>query len=853
MDLIGKASRKEISGISCLFSLTEDNKGLPLASIEIIEGTIKLNGKSYVRENDKQILIRGGDELLFDTSPYIFQQTIVTPSILASVLKELELEQDTQATLEKNLREKILLPQDIDISFENFPYDISDVTMNFLIASTRFHLDATFDGVRKSGPKLMSELQKILLSGPTDVYQEALAKAIAEHFDARLIIVDAFSLSGRTALQNETRGVIFFKSDKEKGSQWCYLRVGTKVRYEGESIPRGPTSGSTGTVFLSFGDNEFAKTGVKFDESFEDGNDLGGLCVAGNGFFCPFSSLLAAKVEDVVDDKKWIRQFFESISNISQSGPVVVFIKQIKDPVGEFFDLRDNNENLPYVVIASKNELDKTELQRNNKESTSFATLFKPRRQPDASKESPELTKQISSLFPNKLTIQLPKGQTSFYDWKLQIERQVQTTIAQRNARLNAVSILAVLKENGLKCPDLEGLDTKNEIITNESIRKIVGWAIGSCEESKLVLSLESIKYGLGIFESIQGSNKDSNDSAKIINDSAKDATTEESFERSLLANVITPSKIGTTFEDIGALESLKDTLKELVILPLQRPELFTIGQLAKPCKGILLFGPPGTGKTMLAKAVATEAGANFLNVSLSNITSKWHGESEKYIKSLFSLANKMSPCIVFLDEVDSFLGTRENTYSSEVGNHMKTEFMVHWDGFLTKEKSRVIILAATNRPFDLDEAVIRRFPRRFMVPLPDAESREKILEKILAKDKLSSDVDLKSVANRTNGYSASDLKNLCVAAAFCPIREILDKEKKDKASALAQAKPEPPLCSKADVGPIKMEHLLNALKEVRASVMPESSIMDKLNQWNESFGGAGGRSRKSGHLSYYV
>lgn len=202
---------------------------------------------------------------------------------------------------------------------------------------------------------------------------------------------------------------------------------------------------------------------------------------------------------------------------------------------------------------------------------------------------------------------------------------------------------------------------------------------------------------------------------------------------------------------------------------------------------------------------------------------------------------------------MDSFLGTRENTYSSEVGNHMKTEFMVHWDGFLTKEKSRVIILAATNRPFDLDEAVIRRFPRRFMVPLPDAESREKILEKILAKDKLSSDVDLKSVANRTNGYSASDLKNLCVAAAFCPIREILDKEKKDKASALAQAKPEPPLCSKADVGPIKMEHLLNALKEVRASVMPESSIMDKLNQWNESFGGAGGRSRKSGHLSYYV
>ena len=166
------------------------------------------------------------------------------------------------------------------------------------------------------------------------------------------------------------------------------------------------------------------------------------------------------------------------------------------------------------------------------------------------------------------------------------------------------------------------------------------------------------------------------------------------------------------TFDDIGALDDIKESLEELVMFPLQRPEIFK-GGLLKPCRGILLFGPPGTGKTMLAKAMANEAGASFINVSMSTITSKWFGEDEKNVRALFTLAAKISPTIIFVDEVDSMLGQRLEFGEDCSMRKIKNEFMTHWDGLLTKAGERVLVLAATNRPFDLDEAIIRRFDHR--------------------------------------------------------------------------------------------------------------------------------------------
>ncbi|XP_050870372.1 outer mitochondrial transmembrane helix translocase [Lathyrus oleraceus] len=446
---------------------------------------------------------------------------------------------------------------------------------------------------------------------------------------------------------------------------------------------------------------------------------------------------------------------------------------------------------------------------------------------------------QIGGLFPNKLTIHLPKDHTSLSRWKQQLEHHVKSI----NAQLNAVTIRSIMNKSAMHCPDFESLYIDDQALTTQNAHKIIGWALSypgvTVKDSSIVLSSESISYGHNILKKIQNSEKK-------LNNSVKDVFIDGELEEKVMADVISPSDIGITFNDIGALENVKNTLRELIMLPLQRPELFSKGQLTKPCKGILLFGPPGTGKTMLAKAIATEAGANFINVSLSSIISKWSGESEKYIKALFSIAHKIAPTVIFIDEVDSLLGKRggaDSSYNDAHYNKIKTEFFVHWDGLRTNENNRVLVLTATNRPWDLDDAVIRRLPRRLLINLPDASNREKILKLILAADHLSMDVDLEELANKTSGYSGSDLKDLCVAAAYCPIRERLEIEKKEGSE----------LYSSVDIRPLKMEDLLHALKEVRASFKLDSSIMDELRKWNEQFGGAADESKEERYMNYFI
>ncbi|CAN6334332.1 unnamed protein product [Urochloa humidicola] len=181
----------------------------------------------------------------------------------------------------------------------------------------------------------------------------------------------------------------------------------------------------------------------------------------------------------------------------------------------------------------------------------------------------------------------------------------------------------------------------------------------------------------------------------------------------------------------------------------------------------------------------------------------------------------------------------------------MKNEFMVNWDGMRTKEQERVLVLGATNRPYDLDDAVIRRFPRKIMVSLPDASNREKILKVLLCNETLAPDVDLESVASNTEGYSGSDLKNLCVTAAHCPLRDILEKENKERIAAAAKGLPAPPLYGSEDLRPLGMGDFKLALGQVCASLSPDSESMNKIKQWNEEFGDGG--SRKKETPSYYM
>ncbi|KAK7384947.1 hypothetical protein VNO78_30650 [Psophocarpus tetragonolobus] len=254
-------------------------------------------------------------------------------------------------------------------------------------------------------------------------------------------------------------------------------------------------------------------------------------------------------------------------------------------------------------------------------------------------------------------------------------------------------------------------------------------------------------------------------------------------YEDVIACDVINPDHIDVEFNSIGGLETIKQALFELVILPLKRPDLFSHGKLLGPQKGVLLYGPPGTGKTMLAKAIAKESGAVFINVRISNLMSKWFGDAQKLVAAVFSLAHKLQPAIIFIDEVDSFLGQRRTTDHEALLN-MKTEFMALWDGFTTDQNAQVMVLAATNRPSELDEAILRRLPQAFEIGIPDRRERADILKVILKGERVEENIDFDHIAYLSEGYTGSDLFDLCKKAAYFPIRELLDEEKKGRSSS---------------------------------------------------------------------
>jgi len=274
----------------------------------------------------------------------------------------------------------------------------------------------------------------------------------------------------------------------------------------------------------------------------------------------------------------------------------------------------------------------------------------------------------------------------------------------------------------------------------------------------------------------------------------------------------------GVTFNDIANLEQAKQSLSELVILPMIRPDLFQ--GLRTPIKGLLLFGPPGNGKTFLAKAVASEANATFFNISASSLTSKWMGDSEKLVKSLFVLARYLQPSIIFIDEIDSLLSER-STSEHEASRRLKTEFLVQFDGASTSDEDRILVMAATNRPQDIDEAARRRFSKRIYIPLPPQKSRLQLITHLLKRESVKmSNSELEKLAVSTEFYSCSDLTSLCKDAALEPIRELGMSVKDIPADQIRS------VCYK---------DFENALTHIRPSVSKES--VQNFEQWNQQFG----------------
>lgn len=243
----------------------------------------------------------------------------------------------------------------------------------------------------------------------------------------------------------------------------------------------------------------------------------------------------------------------------------------------------------------------------------------------------------------------------------------------------------------------------------------------------------------------------------------------EEAKMKGALSGAIVQETPNVKWDDVAGLETAKNLLKEAVLLPIKFPHLF-IGKRT-PWKGILLYGPPGTGKSYLAKAVATEAGAStFFSVSSSDLVSKFQGESERLVRSLFELARAKSPSIVFIDEIDSLCGNRSDG-ENDSARRIKTEFLVQMQG-VGKANEGVLVLGATNTPWDLDPAIRRRFEKRIYIPLPDLEARRRMFEVHLGDTPSDlTEEGFQFLAEHSEGFSGSDISVVVRDALMEPVR----------------------------------------------------------------------------------
>nr|XP_028580011.1 spastin isoform X4 [Podarcis muralis] len=286
-----------------------------------------------------------------------------------------------------------------------------------------------------------------------------------------------------------------------------------------------------------------------------------------------------------------------------------------------------------------------------------------------------------------------------------------------------------------------------------------------------------------------------------------------------LILNEIVDSGPSVKFDDIAGQELAKQALQEIVILPSLRPELFT--GLRAPARGLLLFGPPGNGKTMLAKAVAAESNSTFFNISAASLTSKYVGEGEKLVRALFAVARELQPSIIFIDEVDSLLCERREG-EHDASRRLKTEFLIEFDGVQSSGEDRILVMGATNRPQELDDAVLRRFIKRVYVSLPNEETRLLLLKNLLSKQgNPLTQKELAQLARMTEGYSGSDLTALAKDAALGPIRELKPEQVKNM--------------SASEMRNIKLSDFSESLKKIKRSLSPQT--LEAYIRWNKDFG----------------
>ncbi|NXA11036.1 FIGL1 protein, partial [Sapayoa aenigma] len=273
------------------------------------------------------------------------------------------------------------------------------------------------------------------------------------------------------------------------------------------------------------------------------------------------------------------------------------------------------------------------------------------------------------------------------------------------------------------------------------------------------------------------------------------------------------------SWDDIAGVEFAKATIKEIVVWPMLRPDIFT--GLRGPPKGILLFGPPGTGKTLIGKCIACQSGATFFSISASSLTSKWVGEGEKMVRALFAVARCQQPAVIFIDEIDSLLSQRGEG-EHESSRRIKTEFLVQLDGATTSSEDRILVVGATNRPQEIDEAARRRLVKRLYIPLPEASARKQIVTRLMSKEHCSlNEEEMELIVKKSSGFSGADMTQLCREASLGPIRSL---QSVDIATILPD-----------QVRPIAFLDFESAFRTVRPSV--SSKDLELYETWNQTFG----------------
>ncbi|KAF3843355.1 hypothetical protein F7725_002204 [Dissostichus mawsoni] len=282
-------------------------------------------------------------------------------------------------------------------------------------------------------------------------------------------------------------------------------------------------------------------------------------------------------------------------------------------------------------------------------------------------------------------------------------------------------------------------------------------------------------------------------------------------------------------WEDIADLEDAKKLLREAVVLPMWMPDFFK--GIRRPWKGVLMVGPPGTGKTMLAKAVATECGTTFFNVSSSTLTSKYRGESEKLVRLLFEMARFYAPTTIFIDEIDSICGRRGTSDEHEASRRVKSEVLVQMDGVggamdNDDPSKMVMVLAATNFPWDIDEALRRRLEKRIYISLPTAVGRVELLKINLREVDVTDDVDLDLIAEKIEGYSGADITNVCRDASMMAMRRRIQGLTPEEIRALSKDELQMP---------VTMEDFTLTLKKISKSV--SAADLEKYVTWMSEFG----------------